>query len=149
MNTDKHPPLCVPASPRLPVLLAVLGLMIALTVSFPAPAAGVVYVNWDAIGANNGSSWADAYRNIQAGIDDAVADGGDEVWVAQGTYYEAIVMKSGVALYGGFNGTENSRLGRDWQTNITTIDGSKARGGLLRQPQFANQQLVTSNLSSY
>jgi parallel beta-helix repeat protein len=38
-------------------------------------------------------------------------------------------MKSGVALYGGFNGTESSLSKRNWTTNVTTIDGSTARGG--------------------
>jgi len=90
---------------------------------------GVVYVNKNAIGANNGNSWADAYTTIQAGINDAdVAD--EEVWVAQGTYPEAITMKSGVKLYGGFNGTETELNQRNWTTNVTTIDGSTARGGL-------------------
>jgi len=90
---------------------------------------GVVYVNKNAAGANNGNSWADAYTTIQAGINDAdVAD--EEVWVAQGTYPEAITMLSGAKLYGGFNGTETSRSQRNWTTNITTIDGSTARGGL-------------------
>ena len=93
---------------------------------------GVVYVNKNATGANNGNSWIDAYTTIQAGIDDAdIAD--EEVWVAkvaaEGTYPEAIIMKSGVKLYGGFNGTETARSQRNWTTNITTINASTARSG--------------------
>jgi len=107
--------------------------MIMCFLVFPISVSGVVYVNKNAIGANNGNSWADAYTTIQAGINDAdVAD--EEVWVAKvaagGTYPEAIVMKSGVKLYGGFNGTETELNQRNWTTNITTIDGSTARGGL-------------------
>jgi parallel beta-helix repeat protein len=90
---------------------------------------GIVYVDKNATGANNGDSWADAYTTIQSGIDDAATSGGDEVWVATGTYYEAIVMKSGVALYGGFAGAETSRDERNWTTNVTTIDASTARYG--------------------
>ncbi|MCX7001186.1 MAG: hypothetical protein NT106_12970, partial [Candidatus Sumerlaeota bacterium] len=92
---------------------------------FPISVSGVVYVNKNATGANNGNSWADAYTTIQAGINDAdVAN--DEVWVAQGTYPEAITMLSGVKLYGGFNGTETLRSQRNWTTNVTTIDASTA-----------------------
>ncbi len=125
MNIKKYAPLCVYASPCPSSFLAALGLIIILAVIVPPAAFGVVYVNKDATGANDGSSWADAYSRIQAGIDDAdVSD--DEVWVGQGTYYEAILMKSGVALYGGFNGTETSRSERNWTTNVTTIDASTA-----------------------
>jgi len=89
---------------------------------------GVVYVNKNATGANNGNSWADAYTTIQVGINDAeIAN--EEVWVAKGTYTEAIIMKTGVKLYGGFNGTETSRSQRNWITNVTIIDASTARGG--------------------
>ncbi|MCX7001161.1 MAG: right-handed parallel beta-helix repeat-containing protein, partial [Candidatus Sumerlaeota bacterium] len=96
---------------------------------FTTSVSGVVYVNKNATGANNGNSWADAYTTIQAGINDAdVAD--EEVWVAQGTYTEAITMLSGVKLYGGFNGTETELNQRNWTTNVTTIDASTARGGL-------------------
>ena len=92
-------------------------------------ASGVVYVNKNATGANNGNSWIDAYTTIQAGINDADVED-EEVWVAEGTYLEAIEMKSGVKLYGGFNGTETLRSQRNWTTNVTTIDASTARGGL-------------------
>jgi len=99
---------------------------------FTVSVSGAVYVNKNATGANNGNSWADAYTTIQAGINDADV-GDEEVWVAkvaaEGTYPEAIVMKSGVKLYGGFNGTETELNQRNWVTNVTTINGSTARYG--------------------
>lgn len=85
----------------------------------------VVYVNLDATGAENGSSWADAFTTIQAGVD--AASSGDEVWVARGTYTATanpgVTMKADVALYGGFAGTETTREAREGSANVTAIDG--------------------------
>jgi len=113
-----------------------------------SPIFGVVYVNKNATGANNGNSWTDAYTTIQAGINDAdIAN--EEVWVVKGTYYEAIVMKSGVKLYGGFNGTETSRSQRNWTTNITTIDGSTARGGLPAYHTVTMDSITSSTIDGF
>ncbi len=148
MNTDKNSPICVSLSPHLSVRMAVLGLMIALVVSVPIAGFGIVYVDKNATGGNNGSSWADAYTTIQVGIDDAdVSD--DEVWVAQGTYCEAIVMKSGVALYGGFNGTETSRSERNWTTNVTTLDGSTVRNGSPAFHVVTMDSITTSTIDGF
>ena len=110
---------------------------------------GVVYVNKNAAGgANNGNSWADAYTAIQAGINDAdVAD--EEIWVAMATYPEAIVMKSGVKLYGGFNGTEPLRSQRNWTTNVTTIDASTARGGLPAYHVVTMDSITSSTIDGF
>ena len=45
--------------------------------------AQVVYVDAAAVGANNGSTWTDAFTNLQ----DALISGAMEIWVATGTYY--------------------------------------------------------------
>jgi len=58
------------------VLIIHLGLHSAL--------ARVIYVDDSAAGANNGTSWASAYKCLQDAL--AVSRSGDEVWVAQGTY---------------------------------------------------------------
>ncbi len=84
-------------------------------------------------GTQNGTSWATAYKNIQAAVDASSA--GDEIWVAAGTYNgtgdHIVVMAENVSLYGGFSGTETQRSQRNWVTNITTIDGNHERRGLL------------------
>ena len=47
--------------------------------------ATIWYVNLNATGAQNGSSWADAFVSPQQGL--SAAQAGDEIWVAKGVYY--------------------------------------------------------------
>ena len=73
-------------------------------------AGGTIYVKEG--GAGDGTSWANAYGDLQDGLDDAGS--GDDVWVAAGTYYpttevgetgeryKTFQMKTDVAIYGGF-----------------------------------------------
>ena len=74
------------------------------------------------------SSWDDAC-DLQFAL--SLAEAGDQVWVATGTYkpttdtdrLATFQMKSGVAIYGGFAGTETNLAERDWETNLTTLSG--------------------------
>ena len=87
------------------------------------------YVKWDAKGANNGTSWLDAYTELQAAL--TAASSGDQIWVAAGTYKPtagtdrtaSFQLKNGVAIYGGFAGTETSRAFLNFETNITVLSG--------------------------
>ncbi|KXK11910.1 MAG: polymorphic outer membrane protein, partial [Chloroflexi bacterium OLB14] len=92
----------------------------------PAHAAGLCYVNDDAGGSDNGTSWTDAYTDLQ----DAIADSCTEIWVAQGTYKPhtstrtvSFNLESGTAIYGGFAGTETLLSERDYKTNVTILSG--------------------------
>jgi hypothetical protein len=78
---------------------------------------------------NDGSSWSLAKLTIGAAV--AAAAGGDEVWVAQGTYFEHLLIPAGMGLYGGFAGSEEQRGQRDWNTNVTVIDGSHPVNGTM------------------
>ena len=63
--------------------LALLGVFGALMAPGEAEAS-IIYVKADAQGSATGASWADAYTSLQDGL--AAAVGGDEIWVASGTY---------------------------------------------------------------
>ncbi|HET7713285.1 MAG TPA: cadherin, partial [Patescibacteria group bacterium] len=86
------------------------------------------YVKWDATGTNDGSSWEDAYIDLQSAL--AAASSGDEIWVAAGTYKPtagtdrtiSFVLKNGVAVYGGFAGTETANTQRNYVTNVTVLN---------------------------
>ena len=86
-----------------------------------------IYVSSTATGANDGSSWPDAYTSLTAGL--ANSSFGDEVWVSAGTYTPwdasdlSFELPSGVKLYGGFTGTEISLMERDWEANPTILSG--------------------------
>ena len=96
----------------------------------------VWYVDRDVAAGGDGTTWARAFQTIQPGNDAAFADGGGEVWVAEGVYDEAragtggaLVMCEGVNLYGGFSGAETQRTDRDWTVHETVIDGAYALSG--------------------
>jgi hypothetical protein len=85
-----------------------------------------------ASGANNGTSWADAYQGaggLAAALTASVS--GDEIWVAAGTYKPttttsrtvSLTLKTGVAIYGGFNGTEAKLAQRNFGANPTIVTG--------------------------
>ncbi len=99
-----------------------------------AAAGAVVYVNAAAMGADNGQTWADAFKDLHAALSSAAASGGSvsEIWVARGTYrpapprgdrWRSFTLVSGVSLYGGFAGTETSPEERDPVANPTILSG--------------------------
>ena len=87
----------------------------------------VIYVDQTATGANNGTSWADAYTELQVAL--AIARDGDQVWVAVGTYKPGSArsatfrLVANVAVYGGFAGSETMLAERDPATNVTILSG--------------------------
>jgi predicted outer membrane repeat protein len=80
----------------------------------------------------NGQSWATAFKSIPDALVSAAVLNGAEIWVKEGTYTlsQTITVSKSVAIYGGFDGTENSRSQRDWQGHTTTLDGNNSVLGL-------------------
>ncbi len=110
--------------------LCVLALMISGLPLGQAKAASMIYyVSASAVGSNNGTSWANAYTDLQSAIASAMS--GNEIWVAAGTYKPtnstnrtlSFTLKNGVGIYGGFAGSETLRSQRNFVTNLTTLSG--------------------------
>ncbi len=102
-----------------------------------ARAAGVIYVDADASGANTGLSWTDAFTDLQSALLTATA--GAEIWVAEGVYKPTagtnraatVQLKNDVALYGGFAATETQRSQRNWATHVVTLSGDIGLTGIV------------------
>ncbi len=86
-------------------------------------------VKHDATGLGNGTTWQNAFPQLNMALD--VAAYGDTVWVAAGTYYPttgtnrdtAFMLRNGVSLFGGFAGSETSLTQRNWKQNPTILSG--------------------------
>ncbi|MBA4746547.1 MAG: gliding motility-associated C-terminal domain-containing protein [Muricauda sp.] len=91
---------------------------------------GIVYVDENATGSNNGTSWNDAYTDLQDALTLSANCGLTEIWVAQGTYkpgtseYDSFVIPEGVTLLGGFTGNETSSDQRNWNAAPTLLSGN-------------------------
>ncbi len=105
--------------------------------------ASVIFVKWDAAGANDGTSWENAYTDLGAALD--ASGPGDEFWVAQGTYRpdrgsgdreRSLQVSEWRAFYGGFSGFETSRDERDWVANVTILSGDLLGDD---QPDYVNR----------
>lgn len=91
-------------------------------------------VDPNATGANNGTSWPDAFTNIQTAIDVAFEHGGGSIWVAEGIFAlptdPVVVMRQNVHVYGGFARTETILSQRNLRIHQTIIDGQNVRRGV-------------------
>lgn len=96
----------------------------------PIPPGTIVYVDQDATGANNGSSWTDAYTDLHTALSNVAFQG--QIWIAGGTYKPSptgfrtesfTINTAEIEIYGGFAGTETQLSERIYGTNTTYIDG--------------------------
>ena len=100
----------------------------SFTTSLSCPAGGIIHVDQNASGNNDGSSWDNAFVDLQTPL--ASLSEPCEIWVAAGTYIPHVSnrgvsfqLKNGVGIYGGFAGTETTIEQRDFETNLTILSG--------------------------
>lgn len=92
------------------------------------PAQSVIYVKKG--GQGNGQSWQSALGDLRQALQ--MAQNGQQIWVAQGEYFPtsgfdrsaSFVIPNGVALYGGFTGTEKTLEERPINPHSTVLSGN-------------------------
>ena len=104
------------------------------------PAATVWYVDAEAAGNNTGTSWPNAFTDLQSALD--VALDGQEIWIANGRYRPSrsitspdsngptFAISKSITLYGGFQGGEQALAQRDWKHNQSILSGDLANNDL-------------------
>ncbi|MEL7123387.1 MAG: choice-of-anchor Q domain-containing protein, partial [Bacteroidota bacterium] len=106
----------------------------------------IIYVDQNALGSDNGTTWANAYLTLTEALADARSTNDEvEIWVADGIYFPDegtnivdadgnasaannsnatfLVDRDGINIYGGFMGGEGSRMFIDPSTNLTILSG--------------------------
>ncbi|HOW73898.1 MAG TPA: PHB depolymerase family esterase [Phycisphaerae bacterium] len=115
----------------------------------------ILFVDANAHGCRSGLSWANAFINLQDALTLAARSRCvvQEIWVAAGTYRpliqstatvmrtETFQLVSGVAIYGGFAGSETDRAQRDPTANPTVLTGEFYYGGT----RYNTYQVVTTS----
>lgn len=111
-----------------------------------------LFVDDSAMGANDGSSWANAFTDLQAAL--LVALPGNQIWVAAGTYYpshdpldrtRSFVLRKDVGIYGGFAGDETLLSQRNFNNHASILSGDIDHGQ--PTPTGHSYHVVFSNTS--
>ncbi|AXG69937.1 concanavalin A-like lectin/glucanases superfamily protein [Kordia sp. SMS9] len=92
-----------------------------------------IYVDIDATGANDGSSWANAYTDLTDALTGITTGTERTIWIADGTYTPTtanadprtatFTIPTLVKIYGGFIGTETMLSQRNPAINIAKLSG--------------------------
>ena len=142
------------------------GVMIAALLVVLAPrsaqAQGTIYVDADATGNHDGTTWTDAFTNVQDALADATS--GDQIWVAAGVYYpdegtgqtndartSTFQLASGVALYGGFDPSAGADTfgERDWETYVTVLSGDLDQDDITDANDVVTHTTLSTNTNAY
>jgi hypothetical protein len=140
--------------------------------ALPFLTASAIYVKWNAGGNNDGTSWANAFNNLQDALDNQC--GGLDIWIAAGTYVpskdaldnsdptnarrKTFHLQKDMKIYAGFAGDETQLTERNWQTNETILSGDfngddvvSGEGSTLsitNNTENAYHVLITANLTN-
>jgi hypothetical protein len=129
---------------RIRISTPILFAEVKVTESDNEPYVGILFVDDDAAGNNNGSNWTDAYTNLQDALNSAVNVGVQEIRIAQGVYRPdqgsgnipgdrtaTFQLVNGVAIKGGFAGvSEVDPDIRDVEIYETVLSGDLADNDL-------------------
>lgn len=104
----------------------------------------------------DGKSWERAFTDLQDAL--ALAEAGDQVWVAQGTYHPHPTdrtaffrLQDSVAVYGGFQGNEGNLEDRDYIQYPTILSGDlngDDEAGFVNYEDNSYTLVFTSNVSA-
>jgi hypothetical protein len=114
--------------------------IVILALTGATASAATWFVDDDAQGTDDGSSWADAFTDLQDAL--AAASPGDQIWVAGGFYApgapddinSTFGLRTGIALYGGFAGWESNLSERDVVANKSLLSGDVGRDDVYGDP---------------
>ena len=111
------------------------------------------YVDAAATGANDGTSWSNAFTDLQSALASVTCN---QVWVKRGVYRPTTLaadtaatfqLKYGVSLYGGFAGGETALEQRNPKANLTILSGDIDRNDS-QAPILNDLATVTGNTSN-
>jgi hypothetical protein len=107
----------------------------------------IIFIDADANGANDGSSWADAYNYLQDAL--AVSQYGDEIWVAEGIYTPAGPVTPAPPGQSSNPDPANGAIGVSVDIALSWIAGDRATSydiyfGTSNLPPFVRNQTATT-----
>lgn len=101
-------------------------------------------------GAGTGTSWTNAFGDIQTAINSASS--GDIIYIAKGQYTPSstILITKSIKLYGGFSGTESNPderiIGSLHTTNSTGIIGQRDRAAIYINPTLNTHEITIDGI---
>ena len=120
------------------VQFSILFSFLFLLAFLPLSSQTVFYVDSSATGLNNGTSWSNAYTDLQDAFQ--IAGSNDSIWVAEGTYFPdganpgdrslSFILEDSLKVFGGFPSGGSVFALRDPIANITRLSGDIGPGGL-------------------
>lgn len=126
-------------------LLSKRKLLLSLTLlySLMSISQSIIYIDKDATGSNDGTSWQNAFTDLKSTLENIPND--SEVWIKGGTYIPSAagsglginISAASLKIYGGFAGTEVQLSDRVFGANETIITGDVNGNDTSTPPVFS------------